>query len=103
MGKIIDINEYQKKNEVDGSDIKEYVYDKLDIDLPIEAYIHIDLVMYEIWTDKSRDGIVHKDEVVEMIIERFKKEKIMIGYCNVYRIVEMIFEGLEKLGYAKKC
>lgn len=86
----------KKNRQVQGSEVKEYVYSKISFNLCENIYEKIDSIVGDAWI--SSKDYINKYDIIDDL-EQLEDAGILLPYNRREELVSLIFEYLETEGY----
>ncbi|MBI2722799.1 MAG: agmatine deiminase family protein [Bacteroidetes bacterium] len=97
--KVISI--HKESVGVDGTEVKNYVFEKISFPLTESIYVNIDDAIGDFWDSVESKGFFNVSEIKDAVSSKLKAEKILIGDERSSEIVDLVFEKLLSLGVIK--
>ncbi len=101
--KVINIEQHLDgmSGNVDGRDIKKYVYDHIDFKLPESTYLVIDEIFGDLWNNSPAGSGFDFYQMVDALYGLYDHD-ILLGDHHIHCIAMYVVEALEQFGHLRK-
>lgn len=102
--KVIYLEEKRSKMPpvvIDGDDIRNYVYSRIDFQLPESTYILIDNIFADLWNNIPTGGRFDFFDLVDALYGLYD-HGVLLGDNHIHEIAMNVVEALEEMGHLTK-
>jgi hypothetical protein len=101
---VIYLEEKRKKMPpvvIDGDDIRNYIYSRIDFHLPESTYVIIDDIFADLWNNIPSSGRFDFFDIVDALYGLYDYG-ILLGDNHIHEIAMYVVEALEQMGHLTK-
>ncbi len=96
--KEIPEGEHPYEKQIVSNEVYEYVKSKIEFDLTLDIWLHIDKIFSEIWNTKiGLGGSFYWDEIEDEVLLEFKNLRILLPDNDVKTAVQFMLAYIEQM------